>query len=1034
MKTKKYFWTFYWKWIILFSLFINDLNAQDYYKNYPLNTSIAINGSLNRLEVTVFDSVLQSVVSFNTPWTYDDIIVTGNNNGKATFTYWPTPTVQTDQLSVIVYDMILHQFFLDHFDIGSSQSLPSNIVCGPNWVEMKYEFDGGGWYGYPHIYMRYNLFLHKWVTTNGLSADFIRFANIPSLYNLPQIGNCDRLLDEDDYSFIYYDPIADNWHYFISSNTTNYLEEDNFYGEQWPNIYLGLQTYDPRTHKLERFERENLETELFDGVYVSHDVDSTFKHFFTIYDIGTQQWISDSLFTAGFSMLQSKNRTLAFVSENLGVKYVVSMVYNHVLHSWIKDSVLVSGNITNLQVANGTVTWNDAAGFHTRGYDQTLGWGNFSTSIFMNFELIDFTGLGYPFIYVKNYSIGSDSVYYDFGDGTITSDNRDVFWHHYTKSGNYNVCIFNATGNQSNCQSVSLTMCNYSGVASVLSDTICAGDSAQFTVSGNLGSVQWQRKEGSFWIDIVAPGSNQPVFTYAMDSSLLVRAKIYGTGCVPSYSNEQFIFIHKVIGTPVVSDTIIHKCFNKSFPIMVNGVTQGTQHQWEAGDGITWTPFTSSFPYANINSNENWIRCKLSSGNCFIDTSIVIQQIISTNPVQLPDVLASCCGPGPVILQTTATGTALWYDNSGKILLGVGDSVQTNVTSSILLKVVDSDGLFVKLGYEDNTIGTIATDTLTNIGMRIGVQEPCYLETIKVYPTNSGFANIIIRKSNGQTLFTSSSISVSNNPQGQVLPINFYLNGLQTYDIFISSVNQSVLFQYNTSGITYPLTVPGSNVTILGYVDSIFHSTPDLYQFYDLNIAQGCRSTPATVTVMVGTPLNATIAANGPTVFCRGDSVTVTASPFNASFQYSWLVNGSLIPGANSSSYTITSPGRYQTIVQNAYCTDTSGLLSVRMPCISIGPNIEKSDLNTQEPESVCTVYLDNFQNQLVVDIKTDFVQLITISCYDQLGRLVISDQHLLEPGANTIIKDVAKFENGVYLIKIWTNNNEILAKKFVKL
>jgi hypothetical protein len=301
-----------------------------------------------------------------------------------------------------------------------------------------------------------------------------------------------------------------------------------------------------------------------------------------------------------------------------------------------------------------------------------------------------------------------------------------------------------------------------------------------------------------------------------------------------------------------------------------------------------------------------------------------------------------------------------------------------------------------------------------------------------VYPINAGNVRIKILSSNGYTIFSSGSINVSNNPQGVVLSCNAYLNGFQTYDIFIYSVNTPVLFQYNTSGINYPLTAPGGTVSILGYVDSVFHNTPDLYQFYDLQIAEGCRSAASNVTVDVYPILPAGISAIGPTSFCRGGSVTLTASPSTGSFQYSWMLNGNIIPGANSVSYTATSAGSYQARVQNLNCTGISVPISVRVPCFPVGPHVEKETLSDDEHHQLLTVYLDNFQNQLVIDVNSGNSQLMIITCYNQLGQLVISDQQSLEPGSHTITKNFSELESGVYLVKIWTNN-EVIVKKVAK-
>ncbi|MBK7970353.1 MAG: hypothetical protein IPK08_16210 [Bacteroidetes bacterium] len=66
------------------------------------------------------------------------------------------------------------------------------------------------------------------------------------------------------------------------------------------------------------------------------------------------------------------------------------MVYNPLLHQWVRDSIAVNGVASGLTIENGTVKWNDANGTNIRGYDQVTGWGNYNTTLLMHFALEDY--------------------------------------------------------------------------------------------------------------------------------------------------------------------------------------------------------------------------------------------------------------------------------------------------------------------------------------------------------------------------------------------------------------------------------------------------------------------------------------------------------------------------------------------------------------------------------------------------------------------------------------------------------------------
>jgi uncharacterized repeat protein (TIGR01451 family) len=79
--------------------------------------------------------------------------------------------------------------------------------------------------------------------------------------------------------------------------------------------------------------------------------------------------------------------------------------------------------------------------------------------------------------------------------------------------------------------------------------------------------------------------------------------------------------------------------------------------------------------------------------------------------------------------------------------------------------------------------------------------------------------------------------------------------------------------------------------------------------------ANGCGSTSAPMTVTVQTTPAATITASGPTTFCGGGSVTLTAASAGS---YLWS------NGATSQSIVVTTSGNYSVTASNGSCSATS--------------------------------------------------------------------------------------------------------------
>ena len=90
----------------------------------------------------------------------------------------------------------------------------------------------------------------------------------------------------------------------------------------------------------------------------------------------------------------------------------------------------------------------------------------------------------------------------------------------------------------------------------------------------------------------------------------------------------------------------------------------------------------------------------------------------------------------------------------------------------------------------------------------------------------------------------------------------------------------------------------------------------------------------------VGTPspLTSTITAGGPTTFCSGSSVTLSANS-GAGYTYLWKRNGTTITGATGSTYSASQSGSHTVSITSGGCTRTSSATAVTVnpkPVIAI--------------------------------------------------------------------------------------------------
>ncbi len=95
---------------------------------------------------------------------------------------------------------------------------------------------------------------------------------------------------------------------------------------------------------------------------------------------------------------------------------------------------------------------------------------------------------------------------------------------------------------------------------------------------------------------------------------------------------------------------------------------------------------------------------------------------------------------------------------------------------------------------------------------------------------------------------------------------------------------------------------------------------------------------PATTT----TTVSATVTAGGPTTFCSGGNVVLTANSGTGQ-TYQWTKNGSTISGATAISYTATASGSYAVKVTKSGTTATSSAVTVTVSTSIAAPTISAS-------------------------------------------------------------------------------------------
>lgn len=180
----------------------------------------------------------------------------------------------------------------------------------------------------------------------------------------------------------------------------------------------------------------------------------------------------------------------------------------------------------------------------------------------------------------------------------------------------------------------------------------------------------------------------------------------------------------------------------------------------------------------------------------------------------------------------------------------------------------------------------------------------------------------VLKATLGPCVATSNSLTINENP----LP-----TATITPSGTVSFCNgDSLKVQASVSaGVSYTWLESGSPISGAPTTSFYYAKSAGVYSVKITNTTTGCSNTSGTLTVTIITPSIPTIAAGGPTTFCKGASVTLTAT-VAAGLTMQWQESATNIPGANTATYTTITSGVYRMKVTNGVgCAGYSSPITV---------------------------------------------------------------------------------------------------------
>jgi len=443
--------------------------------------------------------------------------------------------------------------------------------------------------------------------------------------------------------------------------------------------------------------------------------------------------------------------------------------------------------------------------------------------------------------------------------------------------------------------------------------------------------------------------------------------------------------------------------------------------------------FAQAFWNLNDNTLGYWNSKPCPGGSTFdikyrfVDASLTANSIVFA---QLSDSLGS-------------------FNNPVTIGAIAGTSLQGTITCQIPLSTVSSTLYRIRLTSVSPTLKSVQTSTSLRIDSPIstitlnGSSTPFCSKTrsLTVSPTNSQYYGYARWQKNSAFINTTNAndpvyFPTSSGTYRCILTDGYGCSRASNNQITVTvlPLPTAALTPSGNSEICSGDSLQLSVTSTLGnsyqwFKNSIFISnqTNPIYfaktgGYYKVQVTgiNGCTKTSTNNILKI---YKSTITPLGPTTFCQGSSVVLSANSSNVN-SWQWLKNNIKINGAISQFYIATQGGSYKVKTINTLgCESASAIVNVTVNCREGNlSNLELEELNIYPNPTNGIIYFDNYALLGISEIRV--FDLSGRDYSNLLGATQFSESQL----------DCSALEQGTYLLKLIDNKGNSVTKRFVKM
>lgn len=420
------------------------------------------------------------------------------------------------------------------------------------------------------------------------------------------------------------------------------------------------------------------------------------------------------------------------------------------------------------------------------------------------------------------------------------------------------------------------------------------------------------------------------------------------------------------------------------------------------------------------------------------DTITATRAVASLSGATASSGSGQVCSGGDARVNATVSngsGTIYWYTSAtGGTPIAAGNSLTTsNVPGNrtFYAGINDASGT---VGPANKAAASLATSSGSPSGgynafspaVRINVVSPLVIESARMYFGNHGRITFsVVNEATSATVaqtsldVTATSAFATSEAQGndlqdtgRIMPLNLLIPAAGTYLITVGFENGATIFRNNNIAANpYPMNLPGL-MSITGNTASGSGTEPTTfyYYFYAMKVrAAGCSSSQPRLAVVANAPLTPTITQNGN---------VLTSSVSTGSF--TWLVNGSVVPGATGSTLTISEGGNYRVQVVSGGCVFESPEFSAVLTAIN---NVDPTQIGL-------TLTPNPAKDKAEIRFSVKKPEQVALELLDMNGKRIKAEQFAAMPGSviNRTIS-LQDLPGGMYLIRVYFDNKQYMRR-----